>query len=119
MLPTGNIINCHEPVESNPNCAIYYPCQKGQEPTCDEIVVFQKAQTVPRFWIELEVEAPYLMTPSNVPLFVSELIPHLIKMLQNPHVDRDLKLHAMCDFFFRSSPGPRPGPRPNRNSELR
>ena len=40
---------------------IYYPTQKKNEiPHCDEFVVFHKSQTLPRFWIELEVELPYI-----------------------------------------------------------
>ncbi len=42
-----------------------------------------------------------------------------ITMTSQKEIDKHLKIDAMCDFFFRSSPGPRPGPRPNRNSELR
>ena len=40
--------------------------------------------------LELEVEFPYV--PSENPQFVNELIPHFMKILQNPHVDRDQKL---------------------------
>jgi hypothetical protein len=77
---------------SNPYEALYYPTQKGQTPHCDEIVVFQKSQALPRFWVELAVETPYLMCPTDIPQFVNELIPHLLQLLQNPHVDRDQKL---------------------------
>ena len=80
------------PQDSDPSCAIYYPCKQGEEPVCDELVVFQKSQAVPRFLVELEVELPYLINPSAVPQFVNELIPHLLKMLQNPEVDKDQKL---------------------------
>ena len=57
---------------------------------CDEIVVFHKSQTLPRFLIELEIELPY--APSDSPQFVNELIPHIMRLLQNPNVDRDEKL---------------------------
>ena len=77
---------------SDPYEAIYYPTKEGESPHCDEVVVFHKSQTVPRFWVELEVEVPYLMQPSEVPQFVNELIPHLMKMLENSQVDRDQKL---------------------------
>ena len=77
---------------SNPYEALYYPTQRGQIPHCDEIVVFHKSQALPRFWVELTVETPYLMSPTDIPQFVNELIPHLLKLLQNPHVDRDQKL---------------------------
>ena len=80
------------PTHSHPSCAIYHPCQEGETPNCDEIVVFQKSQALPRFWIELEVELPYLMTPSAIPQFVEDLIPHIYKILQNTQVDQDKKL---------------------------
>jgi hypothetical protein len=75
---------------SDPYEAYYYPTKEGEKPHCDEIVVFHKSQTLPRFWVELQVELPHL--PSDVPQFVEDLIPHLMKLLQNPHVDRDKKL---------------------------
>ena len=78
-------INPSDPYES-----IYYPTKENEIPHCDEIVVFQKFQTLPRFWIELEVELPY--APSDTPQFVNELIPHIMKFLQNSNVDRDQKL---------------------------
>ena len=78
-------INPSDPYES-----IYYPSKENEIPHCDEIVVFQKSQTLPRFWVELEVEIPYV--PSGTPQFVNELIPHIMKLLQNPNVDRDQKL---------------------------
>ena len=40
----------------------YYPCGQGQIPAWDELVVFQKAQTLPRFWIETWPE--FLQNPS-------------------------------------------------------
>jgi hypothetical protein len=85
------------PIKPYPNCAIYYPCQKEETPNCDEIVVFHKSQALPRFWVELDVEPPYLITPSKVPEFVKELIPHIFKILQNVHVDQDKKLrNILC-----------------------
>jgi hypothetical protein len=80
------------PLQSNAACAVYHPCKIGELPVCDEVVVFHKSQTLPRFWVELEVEAPYLLTLQNAPLFAGQLIPHLLKILQNPDVDQDLKL---------------------------
>jgi len=37
----------------NPQCMEYYPCTQNQIPAWDEIVVFQKAQTLPRFWVKI------------------------------------------------------------------
>ena len=62
---------------------------KGK-PRCDEFVVFHKSQTLPYFWIEIEVELPYI--PSDTPEHVNELIPHFMKLLQNHNVDRYKKL---------------------------
>jgi WD40 repeat protein len=85
------------PINSDPYCQIYHPAKPGQTPSCDEIVVFHKSQAIPRFWIELEIEVPYLMNPSDIPQFVQELIPHLFKILQKPEVDRDLKLRNVLN----------------------
>jgi len=77
---------------SNHYEAMYYPSQVGETPHCDEIVVFQKSQTLPRFWIELTVESPTIMSPSDIPQFVEDMIPHLFKILEHPQVDKDKKL---------------------------
>ena len=61
-----------------------------EKPHCDEFVVFHKSQTLPCFYVELEVELPYVF--SDTPQFVNELIPHFMKLLQNPNVDSDQKL---------------------------
>ena len=61
-----------------------------EKPRCDEFVVFHKSQTLPRFWVEIEVELPLI--PSDTPQFVNELIPHFMKLLQNSNVDKDQKL---------------------------
>ena len=42
----------------NPKCMIYYPTCEDQLAAWDEIVVFQKSQTLPRFWIELAPDGP-------------------------------------------------------------
>ena len=78
-------INPSDHLEKN-----YYPTKEEEIPHCDEIVVFQKSQTLPRFWVELSVELPYV--PSDTPQFVNELIPHIMKLLQDPNIDRDNKL---------------------------
>ena len=70
--------------------AIYYPTKENEKPHCDEFVVFHKSQTLPRFWVELEVELPYI--PSDTPQCVNELIPYLTQLLKNPNVDKDQKL---------------------------
>ncbi|MGC2595384.1 MAG: tetratricopeptide repeat protein [Rhabdochlamydiaceae bacterium] len=42
----------------SPECKIYYPTVVDQIADCDEVVVFQKSQTLPRFWIELAPDSP-------------------------------------------------------------
>lgn len=70
--------------------ATYHPVQKGKEAHCDEIVVFQKAQTLPRFWIELCVEPHYQKTLPATPLDITNpLMRQLFKLLRNPHIDQD------------------------------
>ena len=83
---------------TDPDNPIYHPCTKNQKPTCDEIVVFHRSQALNRFWVELEVDLPNLMqllAAPDEPQFVEELIPHIKKVLQNSHVDRDKKLRNM------------------------
>lgn len=47
-IPVASIRpNSHE-------CMEYYPCFANQQAAWDEIVVFQEAQALPRFWVELE-----------------------------------------------------------------
>ena len=99
-------VTSHDP--NNPYEAEYFPSKEGEKPHCDEIVVFHKSQALPRFWIELVVEMPYLMKPSEVPEFVNELIPHIMKMLQNASVDKDQKLrNYLCGElgFLMKLPG--------------
>lgn len=77
---------------SDPYECMYYPSKEREGPHCDEIVVFHKSQALPRFWVELTVESPTILSPSNIPQFVNELIPHLFKILEHPSVDRDQKV---------------------------
>lgn len=82
---------------SDPTHPIYYPCQQDQQPAFDELVIFQKAQALNRFWIELEVELPYLMQLSDEPQCVAELNSYLLKILANDYVDRDRKLRKILN----------------------
>ncbi len=79
----------------DPNEPNYYPTMPGTLPQWDEYVIFNKSQALPRFWVELQLETPYMMNPSNIPQFVAEMIPHFMKLLENPNVDRDLKLRNL------------------------
>ncbi|MBH1989161.1 MAG: hypothetical protein I8H75_01270 [Myxococcaceae bacterium] len=46
------------PTEDSFDCQYYYPCLADQAPICDELVVFQPSQALPRYWVELQVEHP-------------------------------------------------------------
>jgi len=43
---------------SDPECMEYHPCSHSDTPTCDEFVVFQSTQALPRFCIELGIDLP-------------------------------------------------------------
>lgn len=55
------------PTSNSTHCMEYFPCYKNQPPRCDEYVVFQEAQTLPRFWIELFLDFPKML-PANSPI---------------------------------------------------
>ena len=82
---------------SNPYATTYHPTKENETPHCDKCVVFNKSQTLPRFWIELELAFPYVPS-SDTPQFVHELIPHLMKLLQNPNVYSNQKLR---NYLFK------------------
>ncbi|HPE85493.1 MAG TPA: hypothetical protein PLO43_04880, partial [Chlamydiales bacterium] len=90
---------------SDPDHSIYYPCQKNQTPTYDEVVIFQRSQALNRFWVELEVDLPnliQLLDAPDEPQFVEDLIPHIKQTLRNPCVDRDKKLRNALYIHFAS-----------------
>ncbi len=70
---------------SDENCAIYYPCTDTQNPAWDEIVVFQKSQAVPSFWIVLQpdlLKSPTLLT-------VQHLLDHVLNLLETTAVQQN------------------------------
>ena len=54
---------------NDPNNLIYYPCYKGQGADWDELVVFQKSQTLSRFWVKLAVDLPHGIDNNNDSIF--------------------------------------------------
>ncbi|MBS0647808.1 MAG: hypothetical protein JSS10_01130, partial [Verrucomicrobia bacterium] len=68
----------------DPKCLEYYPCYKDQQPAWDEFVVFEKAQALPRFWIELGVDFPQVVI-SDLATH-GELLNLLIHLLDQPEV---------------------------------
>ena len=83
---------------SEPYHIDYVPAMDNQKPIFDEYVVFQSAQTLPQFWIELEPDFPYLMTPNLDPRKVNDLIHQLMKILQHPHIVKDAKLQTIFNY---------------------
>ncbi len=53
------------PIYNTPGCMDYFPCYQNQAPVCDELVVVQTSQTLPRFWIELAVDFPTRVSPHS------------------------------------------------------
>jgi ankyrin repeat protein len=43
-----------------PNCLDFYPCYRDQPPSCTEYIVFQRAQALPCFMIEVAPDSPAL-----------------------------------------------------------
>lgn len=76
----------------NLKCMEYYPCYKDQSPEWDEFVVFEKAQTLPRFWIELSVDFPTvtLSSLSNV----GEFLTFILSLLEKEEVKNNQDLLA-------------------------
>lgn len=81
----------------NAKCAIYYPCAKGEKPTCDELVVFHKSQSLPCFWVEICVDLPKsvssLSSNNNVAATVGTLIDLVSELLDQPSIK---KLPTTC-----------------------
>jgi hypothetical protein len=89
------------PLEMNADCVEYYPANSGSSPVCDELVVFQKSQALPRFWVELAVDELSLMQVSaKAPKHVEDLIPHLMQLLEQPIVYEDKKARNMLNIVL-------------------
>ncbi len=78
---------------SDPNCTIYYPCTASQTPAWDEIVVFQKSQALPSFWIQLQPD--FLTTPTAAT--INHLVDHLLLLLDRPAIQSDPALNQLLD----------------------
>lgn len=80
------------PISNHVYEPVYYPAENTHQAYCDEVVVFHKSQALPRFWIKLAVEAPYLMLPSNIPQYIGDFTTHIMKLLEYPAVRGDQQL---------------------------
>jgi hypothetical protein len=74
-------------------CLVYYPCYKDQPPAWDEFVVFEKAQTLPRFWIEIGVDFPKVVL-SDLGT-AGELLTLLLSILDKSEVQNHAALSQM------------------------
>lgn len=79
----------------NKKCAIYYPCAKDQDPTCDEIVVFNKFQTLPRFWVQLQIDLA--KSPSQPVATVNELLQKVLDLLDSDQVKQDKEIASILE----------------------
>jgi hypothetical protein len=86
----------------NPNCSVYYPCRDTETPVWDEIVVFNSYQTLPRFWIQLQIGLHAPLTVATV----NHLVQYLLELLRQDSVQQDFtlpkplrhKLHHLIDL---------------------
>ncbi|MBH1988412.1 MAG: DUF1566 domain-containing protein [Myxococcaceae bacterium] len=83
------------PTDDSFDCSVYYPCLVGQAPVCDELVIFQRSQALPRFWVELRWENPLTIGPSQMPAFAGDLIPVLMRALE--HADAHQRLRRVLN----------------------
>ncbi len=81
----------------DPHCAAYYPCPQGVKPLVDEYVIFQKSQTLPRFWIELGIDLPMSPSTPQPPLIIEQMLDDILKLLDNSSVKQDQKLHDILE----------------------
>ena len=88
----------------NSKCAIYYPCAQGEEPSCDELVVFHKSQTLPRFWVEICVDLPKSMPAlsanNNAAATVGTLIDLITDLLDESSIQNNQKLAGLLNGKF-------------------
>ncbi len=75
---------------SNPICSTYTPCRKDQIPMWDEVVVFQKSQTLPRFYVELMVTLP--TTPVSPVTMLTQLLEYLQQLSIQPEIAENPQL---------------------------
>lgn len=67
-----------------PGSIEYYPCHETQIPECDEWVVIDKTQALPRFWIELGLDLPTVTL--SAPTTTSELLMLILTLFDQEKV---------------------------------
>lgn len=77
----------------------YYPCAERQAPACDELVVFQPAQTLARFWVELEVallKNPSTVGASSQPT-IEEFFDYILALLGKTSIKQESSLASVLE----------------------
>ncbi|MBH1989387.1 MAG: DUF1566 domain-containing protein [Myxococcaceae bacterium] len=64
------------------------------------VASFQNMPFLPRFWLKLRVEHPTMAHPSQVSVFVEDLIPVLMLVLQHADVNADQKLRNVLNWHL-------------------
>ena len=77
----------------NEKCAVYYPCTKDDTPALDEFVVFESSQTLPRFWIELQID----LVKSLSPLTTGTLLDKVLELLDHSSIQNDPTLSQLLE----------------------
>ena len=80
--------NPSDPFEPN-----YYPAKPSEQAMCDEVVVFQKMQALPRFWVELQIDLPF--SPSSHPKTSGELVNFVMAALQNNILENEQEVQKI------------------------
>ena len=81
-------------VSDDPYNMEYHPCLPHETAAWDEIVVFQKSQTLPRFSIEFGTDMPPPVPPAPKTLLqtqatIEDLVEHFSSLLETPTVQQD------------------------------
>ena len=84
---------------NQPNCMTYYPCAAGQTAAWDELAVFDPAQTLPRFWVEV---APAMVGAPSTTAECKPLLARLAKLLTMPAVKSHMELKSLLTTRYRA-----------------
>ena len=92
--------NCHFiPVTSvdpkDPQNMIYHPCHSTEQPDWDEFVVFQSAQTLPRFRVKLGVDFPASPSIPSIAVTVKTLLGKVLDLLDEDQIQQDEDLRIL------------------------
>ena len=79
-------------------CCMYYPCATGQEPWVDEFAIFDSAQTLVRFWIELQIDLPKSIgDPQST---VGALLQKVLDLLEEQAILQDKEAYSMLETKY-------------------